>query len=340
VAPAGGHPPREPGRPEREPAGSDPYVLPGSGGHEGVSPRAPLVRDGDASRAPLVRDGGAALWDVLRAFLEARRAFRSIYRRYERRVLEAARGLGVPREHLVLPPEELARLFDLEVLERLRDERLAGLKRHAHEVFGDRGDEGLLDTYCGHAFSEVAILCEEHRAVGRFVRIHDPGRYRELFQEVSGYYPTRLRRIRRFFRQGLARVEELLPRWARHRVVVRSAYLFGEALARATWREGLEGLYARMYPQGGAALGYLEAARSFHAAGFDEEAGRAAERARAAVAAAPASGARAVPASVADEVDAFVRALGQVGAAAAAPDTPAEPSATPKTPGTTGAEAR
>jgi len=260
-------------------------------------------------RSPL--DGGAPLWDVVSSFIEARSTFRSIYRRYERRVLAAAKKREVTRQHLVLPPEKLWGLFDLAELERLRDERLVPLKRQVETVFGERGDEGLLDTYCGHALSEVAILCEEHRAVGRFVRIHDPERYRELFQEVSGYYPTRLRRVRRFLRLGLARLEELLPVWARHRVVVRSAYLFGEALASDAWREDLNGLYARMYPEGGAARGFLEAARSFHAAGFDEQAREAAQRAVSAVAEAPAEGPRAVPAAVKTEVGAFARALAQ-----------------------------
>ncbi len=281
---AGGTPSREPGSVRPDPAA------------------------GAAGRVPL--DGGAPLWDVVRAFIEARSAFRSIYRRYERRVLAAAKKREVARQHLVLPPVKLWGLFDLADLERLRDERLRPLKSQAEALFGDSGDEGLLDTYCGHAFSEVAILCEEHRAVGRFLRIHDPERYRELFQEVSGFYPTRLRRVRRFFRLGLARLEELLPVWARHRVVVRSAYLFGEGLARDAWREDLVGLYVRMYPEGGAARGFLEAARSFHAAGFDDHARQALARAVEAVAQAPAEGRRAVPAVVRTEVLAFARALG------------------------------
>lgn len=281
----------------------------------GATPRDPAPgaapAPGPAASSRLVRDGGALVWDLVRDFLEARDAFRRIYRRYERRVVAAARERGVPREHLVLPPEQLWRLFDLAELEALRDERLGRLKREAEAIFGEGGDEGLLDTYCGHASSEVAILCEEHRAVGRFVQIHDPARYRQLFQEVSGFYPTRLRRVRRFFRLGLRRLEELLPAWGRHRVVIRSAYLFGDALARSTWREGLEGLYARMYPQGGAPQGYLEAARSFHAAGFDAEAGQAAARATQALAAA---GAHAAP-SLAAEVGAFTRALAAASAA-------------------------
>lgn len=263
-------------------------------------------------------DGGAALWDFLATFVAARAAFRSIWRRYERRVVGAAERRNVPREKLVLPPALLARLFDLDQLQALRDRYLDPLREQAEAIFGERGDEGLLDAYCGHGYHELAILCEEHRSVGRFIRIHDPARYRELFAEVGRYYPTRLKRIRRFFRLGMARLEELLPTWSRHRVVVRSAYLFGEALARSAWREGLEGLYARMYPQGRAAKGWLEAARSFHAAGFDHEARQAAGRALAAVRAAPAP---ALPgsseAALALEVEAFARA--------AVPDLPLPP---------------
>ena len=259
-------------------------------------------------------DGGAALWDFFATFVDARHAFRRLRRRYERRVLDAAAERNVARENLVLPPAQLWRLFDLAALEDLRDRRLEPLRRQAESIFGERGDEGLMDAFCGHVYHELAILCEEHRSVGRFVRIHDPGRYRELFQEVSGYYPTRLKRIKRFFAKGLERLEELLPTWARHRVFVRSSYLFGERLGTSAWREGRAGLYARMYPQGRAAKGLLEAARSFHAAGFDD---RAREAAAEALAAARAQAD--VPALL-GETEAF---LGAMGPAA----TPAGPSA-------------
>lgn len=224
-------------------------------------------------------DVGSRLWDFFSTFVEARAAFRVIRRRYERRVIGAAARRGVHREDLVLPPALLERLFDVQELVRVRDAYLDPLRRQALDIFGERGDEGLLDTYCGHAFHEWAILCEEHRSVSRFRRVHDPARYRELFHEVGSYYPTRLRRIRRLFRLGMARLEQLLPAWARQRVMIRSAYLFGDALGRRAWREGLEGLYARMYPEGGAVKGLLEAARSFHAAGFDAQAATAGKRA-------------------------------------------------------------
>lgn len=280
-----------PGRPARDPGGA---------------PAAAAARPALAASA---LDGGARLWDLLRTFVEARAAFRAVWRRYERRVISAARRRNVDRRELVLPPSLLARLFDLPQLERLRDGLLAPLREQVLRVFGPSGDEGLLDTYCGHAFHEISILCEEHRSVGRFVRVHDPARYRELFAEVGAYYPKRLKRVRRFLRLAMERLAELLPSWGRHRVVVRSAYLFGEELARSAWREGLEGLYARMYPQGRAVKGFLEAARSFHAAGFDAQAREALARARAAAAPAPTAGTPPTDPALAAEVEAFLRAL-------------------------------
>jgi hypothetical protein len=237
-------------------------------------------------------------------------------------VLAAAAKRNVARENLVLPPASLWRRVDLDRLEALRDQYLEPLRRQAHTIFGERGDEGLMDAFCGHVYHELAILCEEHRSVGRFVTLHDPERYRELFQEVSGYYPTRLKRIRRFFEKGMGRLEEMLPGWGRHRVVVRSAYLFGERIARSAWREGLDGLYARMYPKDRAAEGYLEAARSFHAAGFDLEAREAVGRALgAARAQAEAADAPASAAGLVRQAEAFHAAL------AAVPETP--PAETP-----------
>lgn len=215
---------------------------------------------------------GALIWDFLTTFVAARRTFLSVYRRYERRVLRAARERGVPRTQLKLPPAELARIFHLGRLECLQEMRLAPLRDLAERIFGESGDEGLLDAYCGHIFHEISILSEEHRSVGRFVRHHDPRRYRTLFDEVSGYYPLRLNRVMRFFRAAMKRIDELLPAWSDERVVVRSAYLFGDQLARRAYGKGREALYARMYPDGGAIQGYLEAGRSFHGSGFETRA--------------------------------------------------------------------
>jgi hypothetical protein len=158
---------------------------------------------------------GAALWDFIQRFVAARSTFLSIYRRYERRVLRAARSLGVNRNSLVLPPHSLFRLFHLQRMQLLRDYRLRPLRDLAQRTFGDSSDEELLDVYCSHIYHEFTILSEEHRSVGRFLRIDDKRRYRQLFEEVSGYYPMRLRRIRRLFTGGLRRIEVLLPTWSR-----------------------------------------------------------------------------------------------------------------------------
>jgi hypothetical protein len=228
-------------------------------------------------------DRGALLWDFLATFVSARRMFLAIHALYEDRVLAAAASRGVGREALKLPPSELFGLFHLPRLEHLRDHRLHPLRRMSPEVFGDEGDVGLMDAYCGHIFHEVSILSREHRSVGRFVRRHDPRRYQRLFEEVSGYYPERLRRVRRFFSLATRRLDELLPRWSQERVVVRSAYLFGDALARRAWGRGREALYERMYPRGGVIRGYVDAARSFEASGFFPQALEALEGAKAAV---------------------------------------------------------
>lgn len=222
--------------------------------------------------AGTVTKRGALLWDFLTTFVASRRVFLAIYRRYERRVLKAARERGVSRTELTLPPKELYELFHLRRLERLRDDRLAALRDLAREIFGDGGDEGLMDAYCSHIYHEVSILSEEHRSVGRFVRHHDPRRYRALFQEVSGYYPLRLNRVQRLFRAGMKRLDELLPRWSRERVMVRSIYLFGDGLAHRAYGNGREAFYLRMYPTGGVIRGYLEAGRSLFKSGFSEDA--------------------------------------------------------------------
>jgi hypothetical protein len=220
------------------------------------------------------RNGGL-VWDFVTAFFASRRAFLAVFRRYESRVLAFAREAGVHRDDLVLPPGDLARLFHPKRLQHLRDQRLVPLRALAHQLFREAGVVEPLDTVCSHVFHEVSILLEEHLSVVRFRHVSDPKRYEQMFEEVRGYYPLRLRRIRRLFADGLRRLEELLPGWAADRVVVRSAYLFGGRIARGVWEDDdgrpLDALYARMYPAGAAAEGYLAAGKSFLASGFAPE---------------------------------------------------------------------
>jgi len=217
---------------------------------------------------------GSLVWDFLTAFFASRRGFQSVYRRYEARVLRFAREAGVHRDDLALPPADLARLFYPKRLQHLRDERLAPLRAFAHALFRESGVVEPLDTISSHVFHEHSILMEEHMSVVRFQHLSDPRRYAQVFEEVSGYYPVRLRRIRRLFADGLRRLEELLPTWAHDRVVVRSAFLFGDRMARGAWDDepGLFSLYARMYPVGGPAEGFVVAGESFLASGFLPEA--------------------------------------------------------------------
>ena len=228
------------------------------------------------------RSRGVVLWEFLRTFVAARRMYLDIHRLYDRRVVAAAKRKGVDREALVLPPRDLFKLFHLARLEHLRDHRLAPLRQLSRGIFGDDGDVGLMDAYCGHIFHEVSILSREHRSVGRFVRRHDPRRYRRLFDEVSGYYPERLRRVRRFFSLATRRLDELLPPWRTERIVISSAYLFGNGLARRAWGRDRAALYERMYLSGGVTRGYVEAARSFQESGFFDLAAEALEEAFAA----------------------------------------------------------
>jgi hypothetical protein len=229
--------------------------------------------------APAWTTKGSLVWDFLTAFFASRRGFLSAYQRYEARVLRFAREAGVHRDDLVLGPAHLARLFYPRRLRHLRDRRLAPLRALSHALFREAGVVETLDTMCSHVFHEWSILMEEHESVVRYQHLSDPRRYEQMFEEVRGYYPVRLRRIRRLFADGLKRLEELLPGWASDRVVVRSTYLFGDRVLKGAYEDGLDGFYGHMYPNGGAPEGYLEAAKSFALSKFLPEARAAAERA-------------------------------------------------------------
>lgn len=218
-------------------------------------------------------------WVLLRTFFQSYRAFHELFDRYERRVLDFADTYGVDRKKLELPPDELHSLLDVGALEALRDGGLARLTEIAAHVFpGTLGPEPFA-SHVAHAYHEVSILREEHKTIGAEATRLDPTEYRRYYREVNVYYPRRLRHVEHLYAQARERLERLLPSMARNRVIVRSVYLFGDALVQGIYPGGLPELYDFMYPNGGAVTGYSIAADSFLEARFGPEAVEAYERA-------------------------------------------------------------
>ena len=85
---------------------------------------------------------GSLVWDFLVAHFASRRAFLAVFRRYESRVMRFARDAGVHREDLMLPPPQLARLFQQRQLGcrfQFIDLRWCGLLRRSHLTPGGVG---------------------------------------------------------------------------------------------------------------------------------------------------------------------------------------------------------
>ena len=164
--------------------------------------RTPLTRRAESPgpsesgvRAQLLHAGnpnderGAELWDFIVSFVAARRTFLSLYRRYEERVLGSSKRLRVRREDLVLPPQDLFKLFNMRRLSFLRDARLRPLRDLAEQIFALSGDEELLDVYCSHIYHEFSILRDD-KSVPSGSRITNTDRRRcksvPTYRDTSG----------------------------------------------------------------------------------------------------------------------------------------------------------
>ena len=211
-------------------------------------------------------------WRLLRSFFRSRAAFLDLFAQYERRVMAFADQFETDRTRLKLPIDELLSLLDFKRLEELRDREILLLKETAHEIFRGPDATDRFDHYVSNIYHELSILKEEHYTLREdFVRF-DQKEYDRFFREVSEFYPKRLRHVKNLYGHALRRLETILPGIAHERILVRSLYLFGDELLTSSYRGGLPGLYRKMYPDGGAPLGYFLAAGSFFESGFLEEA--------------------------------------------------------------------
>jgi len=207
-------------------------------------------------------------WDLVELFYGAWGQYRRLFDAYEEQVIHYASDRGVDRKDLKLSAEELSGLFDFKALERLRDDFLEKLKRKAHKLFRTEESTDTFDRSISEIFHEVSILKEEHYAV----KTYGPEQNKEISElildEVHHYFPIRLNKINLLFARANTRFKALLVQNAHNRILVRSLYIFGEALLKGIFPGGLEDLYRVMYPERGPVDGFWSAARSFFESGF------------------------------------------------------------------------
>jgi hypothetical protein len=224
-------------------------------------------------------------WDLVSIFFTAQRTFRETYETYETKVLQYAEERGVDRRFLRLTAEEVSGLLDLRKLEQLRNDQLQSLKTISHRIFRAETTTDPLDRYISQIFHELSILKEEQYKVSTFApeyRLRDDQQaYESILDEVHEAFPRQVHGIYELFKKGQSRLETLLahPRFARDKVTIRSLYLFGDETLRGFYPNGTEDVLAIMFPQGGAAEGFVAIARSFLEGGFREYAIEALEKA-------------------------------------------------------------
>jgi hypothetical protein len=220
---------------------------------------------------------GERCWLLVRGFYSSWKRFLGLFEEYERRVRDFSERYKTERSRLRLSPDDLASLIDFRALEDLRDREVSLLREISHDLFRSPDTTDRFDHHVSIIYHELSALKEEHYTLREeFVR-EERIEYDLLYREVNRYYPRRLRHIRTLYRKAERRLRALLPSMAADRVLVRSAYLFGEDLLHGIVPGGLGEIYDAMYP-GGAAEGYAAAGDSFRESGFLEEAAGAYER--------------------------------------------------------------
>lgn len=208
------------------------------------------------------------LWRLVEEFYTAKAEFVKMYDSYTEKVLRFSGDRGVPREDLRLNAEEISELLDLKALETLRDGYLFDLKNLTHELFRNDDNTDEMDRYCSDIFHEMSILKEVHYTVKTYAPAYrDQEEIGKIIDEAHISFPLKLNRIRTLFRKALVRIEEILKKENRERVLIRSVYLFGDKVFSPVYDKGVVGFYEVIY-EGGPAEGYLEAARSFFEANY------------------------------------------------------------------------
>jgi hypothetical protein len=235
-------------------------------------------------RSKLAQD----FWDLVAHFFDAQRQFRETYDTYETKVLQYAEERGVDRRFLRLSAEEVAGLLDFKKLENLRNGELGELKNVSHNIFRNEDSTDPFDRYIAQIFHELSILKEEQYKVSTFApeyrKREEKAEYESILDEVHEAFPRQVHGIYDLFQKAQARLEELLPHFARDskgekaRVMIRSLYLFGDDTFRGFYPNTIEDVYEIIYP-GGALEGFLVVAHSFLDSGFREYAIEALEKA-------------------------------------------------------------
>jgi len=220
----------------------------------------------------LRNDRRGLAWELIEQHHLSRNAFNAVFKSYENRVAQLVKALGVAREDIKLDPAETRRLFDTPELESLIRAHVEPLRNAAHALFREDDVAEPYDSKMSRIYHELSILKEEHLSVRNFPREGANREFTRLYREVSQYYPQRLRRVRDLFSRAQKRLEDLLPMFADDTIVLRSVYLFREALWPDNPRAGIARFLAKMFPSADPAHGWLQIARSFFKAGFYQSA--------------------------------------------------------------------
>ncbi|RME79202.1 MAG: hypothetical protein D6785_11400 [Planctomycetota bacterium] len=223
------------------------------------------------------------IWDLVVLFFQTKLSFLNIYQKYEHDVLKHAAERGVDRRDLRLSQEEVSKLIDFSQLVQLRNVYLTPLKELSHELFRRADSTDPFDRWVNSIFHEISILKEEHYRVKKIAAeyevVNEDEEFSLILDEVHEAFPRIIHHVYQLFQKTTHRLEMILPKFNRTKVLVRSVFLFGEELLRPHYENGLESFYYKMYPEGGPFEGYTVAAKSFLDSGFFAEAKEAIEKA-------------------------------------------------------------
>jgi len=211
-------------------------------------------------------------WELLELHYGGRHAFTTVHRDYEATVAALVEERQKPREQLKLDAEETRRLFRTSALQDLIVQWVEPLRQIARAYFRRKNVAEQYDMKVSRIYHELSILLEEHLSVQNFPRDGSAREFARIFREVSEYYPQRLRRVRDLFARAQRRLEELLPTFCDDPIVLRSSFLFRDELWPDGSQAGFNRFLEKMFPKGGAGVGYLTIAQSFFKAAFYDKA--------------------------------------------------------------------
>lgn len=211
-------------------------------------------------------------WHLLETFFISFSYFNNLESKYRAHVSELTKAVK-SSDHL--PSDLLLEFIDVELLNSLRDNYLARLRKIAHNEFRLKKITERFDVYISEIFHEVSILKEQKYIMEHYLQRKSqlyPEMLKQLLQQTLQLFATKMEHVKVLYHNAQSRLEEILPIFRLDDFFLRSLFLKGDKFLKDFYKDPTIQLLAFMNEQGGSSKGLVATSCSFCLGGFYEQA--------------------------------------------------------------------